>query len=63
MEKPFKSIAVANRFIELAQKSDSKLTLMKLLKIVYFAHGWHLALRDKSPLIDDTVEAWKFGPV
>jgi uncharacterized phage-associated protein len=63
MEKPFKSIAVANRFIDLAKKSDSKLTLMKLLKIVYFAHGWHLALRDKSPLIDDTIEAWKFGPV
>ena len=35
---------------------------MKLLKVIYFAHGWHLALK-KSPLIDDAVEAWKFGPV
>lgn len=35
---------------------------MKLIKIVYIAHGWHLALID-SPLIHDTVQAWKYGPV
>lgn len=63
MEAPFKSLAVANRFIELSKKNNSPLTLMKLLKVVYFAHGWHLALRDKTALIDDSIEAWKFGPV
>ena len=35
---------------------------MKLLKLVYFAHGWCLALTGK-PLINEPVQAWKFGPV
>ncbi|MGU9952039.1 MAG: Panacea domain-containing protein [Gammaproteobacteria bacterium WSBS_2016_MAG_OTU1] len=26
------------------------------------AHGWHLGYTDE-PLISDTIEAWKFGPV
>jgi uncharacterized phage-associated protein len=60
---PFKSLAVANRFVELANESKANdLTLMKLLKLVYFAHGWHLALAGK-PLIDEHFEAWQFGPV
>jgi uncharacterized phage-associated protein len=62
VEVPFKSLAVANRFIELGNESGNKLTLLKLLEVVYFAHGWHLALTDEKPLIDDTIEAWKFGP-
>jgi len=63
MEPPFQSVAVANRFVEIANESGSKdLSLMKLLKVVYFAHGWHLALA-KKPLIDEQIEAWKFGPV
>ena len=35
---------------------------MKLLKLLYFAHGWHLAILGR-PLLDERVEAWKFGPV
>lgn len=35
---------------------------MKALKLVYFAHGWYLAL-SKQPLILDPVEAWQYGPV
>ncbi len=35
---------------------------MQLLKLVYFAHGWHLAL-GKGPLVKERFEAWKFGPV
>jgi len=29
---------------------------------VYFAHGWYLALAG-MPLINEPVQAWKFGPV
>jgi uncharacterized phage-associated protein len=58
--------AIANYFIDLAKKSDDptrkKLTPMKLQKLVYFAHGWNLGLHHK-PLIDEEVQAWRFGPV
>ena len=35
---------------------------MKLNKIIYIAHGTNLAAND-FPLIDELVQAWKFGPV
>jgi uncharacterized phage-associated protein len=35
---------------------------MTLLKILYFAHAWHLAKFD-SPLVGQPFEAWKHGPV
>ena len=35
---------------------------MKLLKLVYIAHGWHLGLL-KTPLINEPAQAWKYGPV
>jgi len=63
VELPLKSLAVANRFVELSNESQSDdLTLMKLLKLVYFAHGWHLGLTEK-PLINEYFQAWQFGPV
>jgi len=59
---PFSPGAVANRFLEIAEEHGKQLTPMKLQKLVYFAHGWHLALTD-LPLVNESVEAWKFGPV
>lgn len=58
---PYDANTVANYFIEKADESQ-RLTPMKLLKLVYFAHGWHLAIYDQ-PLIRDPVEAWEYGPV
>lgn len=55
---PYSSLAVANWFIE----NIKPVTPLKLQKLIYFAHGWYLALRD-APLIDERVEAWEFGPV
>lgn len=53
---------VANRLLELAQDDCRELTPMQVLKLVYIAHGWNLALYGR-PLIDQPVEAWQYGPV
>ena len=53
---------VANRFLELAREGGRTLTPMQLLKLVYIAHGWTLALLHR-PLIPQRVEAWRYGPV
>jgi uncharacterized phage-associated protein len=60
----FPAAAVANYFFDLA-KRDEKLadfTPMKVLKLVYFAHGWNLGITGE-PLIDEQIEAWDYGPV
>lgn len=63
MPAPYSAKAIANMFIEKAKETGLRdLSPMKLQKLVYYAHGWHLAFAD-APLIDDEVEAWEFGPV
>lgn len=53
---------IANFFLDYAEEKDSSLTVMSLLKLIYFAHGWHLAQYEK-PLVKNKFEAWKHGPV
>ena len=54
---------VANRFFELAENDgDRRLTPMQLIKLAYIAHGFSLAI-NKRPLLDEAVEAWRYGPV
>ena len=59
------SIALANYFIEQSLKENADITLLKLVKLVYIAHGFLLALLNKSFINEryDKVEAWRFGPV
>lgn len=54
--------AVANLFLEMAAERRLTLTPMSLLKILYFAHAWHLA-KYGTPLVGQKFEAWKYGPV
>lgn len=54
--------AIANYFIELSEQAGEALTPMKLQKLVYYAHGWFAGHTGK-PLIDESVEAWQYGPV
>lgn len=56
------TISVANYFISKAQHDGDQITPMKLLKLVYIAHGWALGLYG-VPLIAEEVQAWKYGPV
>lgn len=55
--------AVANEFLRLSEAEGGKpLDQMKLQKLLYFAHAWHLAYFNK-PLFEDDFEAWPWGPV
>lgn len=59
------ALAVANYFIDLAISENKPITQLGLMKRVYIAHGFSLAINNKS-LLDprfDTVEAWRYGPV
>lgn len=58
----YSATTIANYFIKKSSEEDQELTLMKLSKLVYIAHGWNLASFDK-PLVSEPVQAWKFGPV
>jgi uncharacterized phage-associated protein len=59
---PYDPKAIANYFLTVAPKHDQTLDPMKIQKLVYFANGWYLAIKDE-PLINEQVEAWPYGPV
>ena len=61
MSEPYSAKAVANYFLARAKESGETLSPMKLQKLIYFAHGWHLAVFD-APLLDEEVQAWDYGP-
>lgn len=58
----FPPLAIANAVLDEATKQGKQLTIMQLLKLVYIAHGWSLALL-KAPLVNEQPEAWQHGPV
>lgn len=59
---PIHAKAVADFFLRLAVAEGKDLSPMQVQKLVYFAHGWYLAIVGK-PLIAESVEAWDYGPV
>lgn len=60
--RPQSARAIANYFISLMDKDGDALTPMQILKLVYIAHGWNLAINGRL-LVEDPVEAWRYGPV
>lgn len=59
------ALSVANYFIDLAHQENRPVTQLGLMKRVYIAHGFSLAIHKKSLLDNrfDRVEAWRYGPV
>lgn len=56
--------AIANHFLDFGRTRGSKISPLKIQKLVYISHGWHLALSGGKPLVsDEYVEAWQYGPV
>lgn len=60
--KTFPAIIVANFFVEKSIDEKMPISNLKVNKLVYLAHGWHLGFYEK-PLIREDIEAWQFGPV
>ncbi len=59
---PYDPKAIANYFLSIADHKGQELTPLKLIKLVYIAHGWYLGITGK-PLINEHPEAWEYGPV
>ncbi len=53
---------IAFLFAQKGILEQQPVTQMKLQKMVYFAHGYHLA-KYNSPLVEEEFEAWQYGPV
>lgn len=53
---------IANEVLKIAKRKGLSLTPMQLMKLVYIAHGWSLAVM-KRDIFSDRIEAWKYGPV
>lgn len=58
----YSALAIASKFISLGIQNSQPISPMKLQKMVYFAHGLHLA-RYGKPLINENIQAWEYGPV
>ena len=54
--------AVANRLLDLVAEDGNRLTAMQVVKLTYFCHAWMLGLY-RRPLIEQPVEAWRYGPI
>lgn len=55
------ALAIANEFLR-RRASDAWPQQMFIQKLVYFSHGWTLAITNDA-LIDEQPEAWDNGPV
>ena len=53
---------VANKLILRGVDDKNFLTPLQVVKLVYYCHAWMLAW-ENEPLIQQRVEAWKYGPV
>ena len=58
----YDSRQIANCFIRFVRDDGRPVFVTALMKLVYIAHGWTLALIDR-PLVSDQIEAWRYGPV
>lgn len=62
----YKVLDIARKLIKMADwdtaNGGDNMTNLKLQKLLYYQQGYHLAKFD-TPLFDEDVEAWVYGPV
>lgn len=60
----YKVLDIAHKILNKATLTEYEepISNLKLQKLLYYMQGYHLAYFD-SPLFDDEIEAWMYGPV
>lgn len=59
----YSAIDIANKILSsVASDSGDLISNMKLQKMLYYQQGFHLAFF-KTPLFEEEIEAWMYGPV
>lgn len=56
------AMEIADEILKIGKRAGRSFTPMQLMKLVYIAHGWSLAILDRD-IFQDRIEAWKYGPV
>lgn len=59
---PYSAAKIANRMLRRAHDRGEELSPLKLLKLVYIAHGWSFPFTGE-PLLSEPAQAWQYGPV
>ncbi len=59
---PYDTKTVANSILFKAKEDGVSITPLKLQKLMYYLHGWYLAIQNK-PLLNENFEVWQYGPV
>lgn len=59
---PYSASDIAKYFLWKAEQDEERLSNLKLQKLVFYAQGLHLAL-EGTPLFDEKIKAWEYGPV
>ena len=55
---------IANYILRYFHVNKLEITHLKLQKLLYIAYGWNLVLNKEHPrLFDESIQAWKLGPV
>ena len=60
----YNSFDIANKILQKGAQSDcgELISNLKLQKLLYYMQGFHLAFFE-TPLFDDDIFAWQYGPV
>lgn len=64
----YTALQIAHWFLErneraMEEKGADRMTLLKLLKLLYYSEGCYLALHHGERLFDEKIVAWEHGPV
>ncbi len=62
LEAPYDARNVSNLILDVYQARGQSVSVLKLLKLLYFCYGWTLVSRDYR-LFHNPILAWKSGPV